>query len=78
MTGIPNPKASWQELHQAMLVETDREKLTELVGRLETAIVLRQEELSDSKGNQEERDTISLAIENLLQIQTESLGWPKI
>jgi hypothetical protein len=69
---------SWEELYQAALVETNREKLTGLVGELETAIVGRWHELSDSEENDKEWAAIVLAAQQLLNIKTDKLGWPAL
>ena len=54
--------ASWQELHRAALVETDRGKLTSLVGTAEPTIVHRRPELTVIEdGVQEQAATLGAA-----------------
>jgi hypothetical protein len=42
----PSQKPKWQDLYDAVSAETDREKLTELIARVEKAMMKRAEELS--------------------------------
>jgi len=67
---------SWVELYQAALVETDRAKLSDLVGAVETAIARRRQELTNIEENDKERDAMVLAAQQLLKIKTEC--WPSI
>jgi hypothetical protein len=71
-------KPQWQELYEAVAVETDREKLTGLVNRVEEAIMLRTKELAHSANHSEERNAMVQASENLLVIKTEKLSYPPI
>jgi hypothetical protein len=71
-------RSSWEELYQAALVENDREKLTGLVGAVETAIVRRRQELGCVEQNHEECASMVLAAQKLLEIKTEKLGWPAV
>jgi len=73
------PKISeWEKLYRAVLVETDRNRLTDLVGATETAIVRRRQELTKCEGTDQERDAIEVAAEEILDIKTARLGWPTI
>jgi hypothetical protein len=71
-------KPRWQELYEAALVETDREKLTNLINRVEGAMIERAEEIAHSPDHLEEHNAIAQASENLLIIKTEKLKWPPI
>ncbi len=68
----------WQELYEAALIETDAEKLTDLVNQVEEALMRRTEELAHSSNHSEERNSMVQASENLLVIKTEKLSWPPI
>jgi hypothetical protein len=78
MALVNNPKLSWQELYQGALLESDKEKLTQLVMAVEEAMFLRAQELSDSKVDDKERTLMADATQKLLIIKTEKLGWPGI
>ena len=69
---------AWQELYEAACVETDREKLTDLVHRVEEALMQRGQELAHSANHTDERNAMVQASENLLVIKTEKLSWPPI
>jgi hypothetical protein len=71
-------RLSWAELYQAALVENDREKLTGLVGAVESAIVRRRQELTSVEENDKECEAMVAAAENILKIKTEKLGWPPV
>jgi|ERR1700677_1974544 len=68
----------WQKLYQAALGETDRNRLTDLVGAAESAIVRRRKELTNCEGAEEERAAMVVAAREILNIKTERLGWPVI
>jgi hypothetical protein len=76
MALVNDPKSSWRELYQAALVESDKEKLTQLVMAVEEAMFLRAQGLSDSKVDDKERTLMANATQKLLIIKTEKLGWP--
>jgi hypothetical protein len=78
---MPNPggaKPRWQELYEEVSAETDREKLTGLVARVEEAMMKRSEEIAHSPNHTEERNAMIQASENLLVIKTEKLSYPPI
>ena len=77
---MPNngSKARWQELYEAVCVETNLEKLTDLIHRAEDALTSRQQELGGQAGHESELQEIKAAGQKLLLIKTEKLGWPKI
>ena len=66
---------SWKELYLQALLESDTEKLTELVHSTEQAILLRT--ISGSV-SQEERSEMAVAKASLLSIKARRLGWPSI
>lgn len=66
---------SWKDLYLQTLLESDEEKLTELVHATEQAIVLRA---MSGSASQEERSEMTVAKESLLSIKTRRLGWPSI
>jgi hypothetical protein len=66
---------SWKDLYLQTLLESDEEKLKELVHATEQAIVLRT--ISGS-ASQEERSEMTIANASLLSIKTHRLGWPSI
>ena len=66
----------WKDLYLQALLESDAEKLTELVQATEQAIVLRAQELLNSSDHHEERIEMKLAAADLLVIKTYKLGWP--
>ena len=70
--------SEWEKLYRAVLVETDRNRLTDLVGAAESAIVRRRQELTKCEGADQERDAIEVAAEEILDIKTARLGWPAI
>ena len=69
---------SWKELYLQALLESDTEKLTELVQATEQAIVLRSQELSTSTDHHEERNEMAIAKSSLLSIKAHKLGWPSV
>ena len=76
-TSSSNP-SSWQKLYEAVLVETDRDRLTDLIGAIESAIARRRQELTKCEGVDKERDAIEVAAAEILNIKTARLGWPTI
>jgi hypothetical protein len=70
--------SEWEKLYQAVLVETDRDRLTVLVGAAESTIVRRRQELSNCSGADEELDAMEVAVGEILNIKTARLGWPAI
>ena len=69
---------SWKEHYLHVLLESDAEKLTELVHATEQAIILRAQELLNSSDHHEERREMDVAKECLLAIKTHKLGWPSV
>jgi hypothetical protein len=76
MALVNDPKSSWQELYQSALVETDQEKLTDLVMAIEDAMFLRAQELSDTDADNDERVAMEQAAVGIWTIKTKKLGWP--
>jgi hypothetical protein len=66
---------SWKDLYLQTLLESDEEKLTELVHATEQAILLRS---ISSSASQEERSDMDVAKASLLSIMTRKLGWPPV
>ena len=71
-------QTSWKELFLWALIESDKEKLTELVQATEQAIALRAQELLNSPDHHEERSEMAVAHAALLVIKTHKLGWPAV
>lgn len=69
---------SWQDLSQAVLTETDNNRLIELLNAAEDAMLLRLRELGCSDRHHDERAQMRRAGEDILRIKTERLGWPAI
>jgi hypothetical protein len=69
---------SWKELYFQTLLESDTEKLTELVQAAEHAMVIRAQELLNSTDHHEERIEMKLAAADLLVIKTYKLDWPAV
>ena len=78
MTNSGGAKQRWQELYEAVAVETDREKLTDLINQVKEAMMRRTEELAHDANHSEERNAMVQASENLLVIKTEKLSYPPI
>jgi hypothetical protein len=78
MPNSDGQKPRWQELYDAVAVETDREKLTDLINQVEEAMMRRTEELAHDANHSEERNAMVQASENLLVIKTEKLSYPPI
>jgi hypothetical protein len=73
-----NDKSSdWKRLLDAVMAETDKRKLEGLAQQLENALFLRSQELEAGNGSTEvERQAIKVAIDKLLQVKVEKLGFP--
>jgi len=65
-------------LFEEASVETDREKLKDLINRLEEALMIRGEEIGKSPNYIDERTAMAKASESLLVMMTEKLNWPPI
>lgn len=73
----------WKELFlEALffkaLLESDKEKLTELLQAAERVMVLRAQELLTSSDHHVERGEMDTALAALLSIKTQKLGWPTV
>jgi hypothetical protein len=67
----------WKELLDEVMAETDKEKLEGLAQQLENALFLRSQELETGSGSTEvERQAIKVAIDKLLRVKVEKLGFP--
>jgi hypothetical protein len=69
---------SWKELFLWALIESDKEKLTELVHAIEHTMASRADELLKFPNHQDERREIAAAHTALLSIKTHKLGWPPV
>jgi hypothetical protein len=68
---------NWKELLDEVMAETDKEKLEGLAQQLENALFLRSQELETGSGSTEvEREAIKVAIDKLLRVKVEKLGFP--
>lgn len=82
--GVPQDGGQmWKELFlEALffkaLLETDKEKLAELLKAAERVMVLRAEELLNSSDHHKERGEMDTALAALLSIKTQKLGWPAV
>ena len=68
----------WKELYLEALLESDKEKLTELIQATEHAIALRAQEVLTSTDHHQERAEMAIAHASLLSIKTHKLGWPPV
>jgi hypothetical protein len=73
----------WKELFLEALffkaiLESDKEKLAELLKDAERVMVLRAEELLNSSNHHKERGEMDTALAALLSIKTHKLGWPAV
>jgi hypothetical protein len=77
---MPNngAKPEWQQLYEAVLLETDPQRLIALIAAVESALMNRRQELAGQSGHENELQEIKAAGQKLLLIKTEKLGWPKI
>ena len=71
-------KPRWQELYEAASIETNHDKLIDLLYRVEDALAQRQQELANSSDHTDERAAMAQAARNLLTIKSKKLGWPEI
>jgi hypothetical protein len=71
-------QTSWKELYLWALLESDKEKLTELVQAIESALASRAQELSNSPTHHEERGEMAAANAPLLSIKINKLSWPPV
>ncbi|MGA8035174.1 MAG: hypothetical protein WA823_09530 [Candidatus Acidiferrales bacterium] len=69
---------TWQFLYAQACHESDPDKLTKLVIDVEEAVYLRQQQLSNSDSDRNERRAMKVACDGLLLIKTKRLGWPGI
>jgi len=68
---------NWKELLDEVMAEADKEKLEGLAQQLENALFLRSQELEAGDGSTEvERQAIKVAIDKLLRVKVEKLGFP--
>jgi hypothetical protein len=69
--------SDWARLLDELLAETDKKKLEDLSQQLENALFLRSQELEAGNGASDvERQAIKVAIDKLLRVKVEKLGFP--
>jgi hypothetical protein len=69
--------SDWKRLLDEVMAETDNRKLEGLTQQLENALFLRSQELEAGNGsNDVERQAIKVAIDKLLRVKVEKLGFP--
>ena len=66
----------WQSEYEAALLETDPQKLPELIQKAEAAIFTRLQVLRTSSDGHIEHALLSDAIKTLRRLQVEILGYP--
>jgi hypothetical protein len=69
---------SWEGLLLDALVEASVERLPEKVTAAENALFKRSQEISYASDAKEEKAAIRQALDDLLRIKTDKLGWPRI
>ncbi len=67
-----------EALFLGTLLESDKDKLTELLQATEQAMVLRVQELLNSSDHHEEHGEMNTALASVLSIKTHKLGWPAV
>jgi hypothetical protein len=78
MANVRPPKPRWLQLYEEVSTEADREKLTDLINRVEEAMMKRSEEIAHSPDHTDERNAMAQTLEDLLVIKTEKLSYPPI
>jgi hypothetical protein len=68
---------SWQREYEALVSETDDDRIPERASTLETALFNREQELPHDAYASTERVAIDAATRTLRTIQEEKLGFPK-
>jgi hypothetical protein len=69
------PENSWRLAHQALLQESEPEKLRQRIFELESALFLRAQQLLNTSNHDQEQADILQASDELLRLKTQ-LGWP--
>jgi hypothetical protein len=75
---VERPKQAWEQLYEQAAAETHKERLTDLINRVEEAIMTRTAEIAHNPNHSDERNAMVQATENLLVIKTEKLSYPPI
>jgi|HubBroStandDraft_5_1064220.scaffolds.fasta_scaffold159039_2 hypothetical protein len=78
MPSLHGPKPRWQQLYDLVTAENDPQKLTDLVARIEEAMMNRAEEIAHSPNHADEWNAMLQASKHLLAIKTEKLNFPPI
>jgi hypothetical protein len=82
--GVPHDcRPMWKELFLeavffTALLESDKEKLTELLQAAERVMILRAQELLNSSDHHEERGEMDTALAALLSMKIHKPGWPAV
>jgi hypothetical protein len=66
----------WKQLLDEVMKETDKAILEKKTLEIETALVLRSQQLHSHGGTEAERNAIKAATRSLLKIKIEKLGFP--
>lgn len=67
---------AWKVAHRRVLLETDTNRLPALAHELESALFIRAQQLDTSVADDQERQEMQLASDDLLNLKTNKLGWP--
>jgi transposase-like protein len=67
---------TWKYAAEKVQRESDPDKILVALYAAEEALTLRQQQLGDSAGHEEERRELEKATRALLRLKTEKLGWP--
>jgi hypothetical protein len=76
---IPHPSSpsTWKLTLDEAVYESDQVSLIERVHAAEAAVMLRSQEIGELPEHEAERVDIHAATEQLFNIKTDRLGWPK-
>lgn len=67
---------NWKRLLDEVMAETDKAKLRQKADELETVLFQRGQQLQSDGGTEVERQSLTDAIQKLLQVRVEKLGFP--
>jgi hypothetical protein len=69
-------RTEWKQLLDEVLAETDHAKIELKAQELENALFIRTQEMHEYGGTDVERESIKVAIQKLLRVKVEKLGYP--
>jgi uncharacterized circularly permuted ATP-grasp superfamily protein len=69
-------RTEWKQLLDEVMAETDKAKLEQKAIELETALFMRGQELALDGAAEVERKSLQDAIQKLLRVRVERLGFP--